>query len=120
MKIKKTVRVEYSLLYEELIGKIHARANESNGNIQRQILKAVEREKELICMNPHRGIQISKSKIPHEYVELFEVTNLWKINLPGYWRIVYTIVGNEHEIIPTLIEIMDHDTYNKKFGYRKN
>ncbi len=32
---------------------------------------------------------------------------------------VYTITGNELEIISILLEFMDHPTYDKKFGYRK-
>ncbi len=47
----------------------------------------------------HRGVQIPKSQIPEEYIVQYGVTNLWKINLPDYWRMLYTIVGNEFEII---------------------
>jgi hypothetical protein len=32
---------------------------------------------------------------------------------------IYTIVGNEYEIISILLEFMDHEEYDKKFGYRK-
>ena len=67
----------------------------------------------------HRGIQIQKKQIPKEYVDKYGVSNLWKINLPDYWRMLYTIVGDEIEIVAILLEVMNHKEYDKKFGYKK-
>jgi len=50
---------------------------------------------------------------------MYGVANLWKVNLPDYWRMVYTITGNELEIISILLEFMDHKKYDKIFRYRK-
>jgi len=33
---------------------------------------------------------------------------------------IYTIRGNEIEIIALILDITNHKEYNKKFGYRKN
>jgi hypothetical protein len=52
-----------------------------------------------------------KAKIP--------VTNLWKVNLTGYWRMLYTIKGDEVEIICYVLDICDHKRYDRIFGYRK-
>ena len=82
-------------------------------------MKAIEREKDNLFINPHKGIQISKKQIPKEYIVNYGVTNLWKINLPDFWRMIYTITGNELEIISILLEFMDHKKYNKIFGYKK-
>ncbi|HLD97328.1 MAG TPA: hypothetical protein VI934_03215, partial [Candidatus Nanoarchaeia archaeon] len=84
-----------------------------------QLLKAIEREKDNLLIDMHRGIQIPKGQIPEEYINQYGVSNLWKINLPDYWRMLYTIVGNEFEIISILLEFMDHKEYDKKFSYKK-
>ena len=120
MKPKKIIRVKYSPIFEEQLNQLKDIANEKDSKFHRQLLKAIEREKEYIRIDPHRGIQIPKDRIPKEYINQYSVTNLWKINLPDYWRMIYTIVGNELEIISILLEFIDHKEYNKKFGYRDN
>lgn len=119
MKTKKLIKVKYSPVFEEQLKKLRTIIKEKDSKFHIQLLKAIEREKDNLFINPHRGIQIPKRQIPKEYVVKYAITNLWKINLPDYWRMVYTITGNELEIISILLEFMDHKTYNKKFGYRK-
>jgi hypothetical protein len=65
------------------------------------------------------GIHIPKDRIPKEYTRNYDVNNLWKVNLSGAWRMIYTIRGSEVEIISLILDIMNHDDYNKKFGYKK-
>jgi len=44
---------------------------------------------------------------------------LWKIDLVGFWRLIYTITGDSVKVIAFVLEFMDHDKYNKIFGYKK-
>ena len=120
MNPKKIIRVKYSAIFQEQLNQLIKIAKEKDSKFHKQLLKAIEREKEYILIDPHRGMQIPKDRIPKEYVEQYGATNLWKINLPDYWRMIYTIVGNELEIISILLEFMDHKEYNKKFKYRGN
>lgn len=83
------------------------------------LLNSVKQKIELLRDNPEYGINIPKRLIPKEYIKLYDVTNLWKVNLSNYWRMIYTIRGNEVEIISLILDIMNHDDYNKKFGYKK-
>jgi len=46
--------------------------------------------------------------------------NLWKANLSGAWRLIYTIRGSEVEIIALILDIIAHKDYDKKFGYKKS
>lgn len=78
----KPVRVKYAPVFEEALAALRVSAMENKFN--RQLLKAVEREKENIRVNPHRGTQVQKQLIPKEYVTRYGVTNLWKINLPDF------------------------------------
>jgi len=37
----------------------------------------------------------------------------------AYWRMIHTLESDEIEIIAFVLDIIDHDDYNKKFGFRK-
>ena len=41
-----------------------------------------------------------------------------KCNLPDGWRLVYTLAGNEIEIISILLEWFSHKEYERRFGYK--
>jgi len=84
------------------------------------LLNSIKQKIEFIKENPQYGIHIPKNKIPKEYIKNYDVNNLWKVNLSGAWRMIYTIRGSEIEIIALILDIIDHKEYNKKFGYRKN
>ena len=48
----------------------------------------------------------------------YGVTHLWKLNLDRYWRMIYTIVGDEVRLVSIIIEVLNHKKYDRKFGYR--
>jgi hypothetical protein len=84
------------------------------------LLKSIKQKIDLLKVNPEYGIHIPKDRIPKEYVKDYDVTNLWKINLSGAWRMIYTIRGSEVEIISLILDIMEHRDYEKKFKYKKS
>ena len=84
------------------------------------LLNSVKQKIEFLRDNPQYGIHIPKNLIPKEYTQKYDVENLWKVNLPKAWRMLYTIRGSEVEIIALILEIMNHRDYEKKFGYKKN
>ena len=83
------------------------------------LLNSIKQKIEIMKVNPEYGIHISKDRIPKEYIRDYDVNNLWKINLAGAWRMIYTIRGSNVEIISLILDIIDHNSYNKKFGYKK-
>ncbi|MEK6817048.1 MAG: hypothetical protein AABY09_05515 [Nanoarchaeota archaeon] len=50
----------------------------------------------------------------------YEVNNLWKADLSGAWRMIYTLRGSEVDIISLVLDIFGHMDYEKKFNYRKS
>ena len=58
---------------------------------------------------------IPKKLIPKEY----GIQNLWGVELTNFWRMLYTIKGDQVEIICFILEITNHNSYNKIFGYKK-
>ncbi len=105
-------KVEYARL-NEIVGLQLKEGRE--GTDEMQLLKSVRQKIEFIKANPFYGDNIKKNLIPKEY----KVDNLWRVELSQFWRMLYTIRGDQIEIICFILDILDHDKYNKKFGYRK-
>jgi len=82
------------------------------------ILKSFDRIKEILKDNPQYGDPIKKELIPAKLKKL-GIQNLYRTELSNYWRLLYTIEGNKIEILLFVLNIMDHDNYNKLFGYKK-
>lgn len=114
----KNVRIVLSPEAEEVYNYLNAAALKSK--IERSILNSINKKKELIKANPHYGSPIAKNLIPKEYVVKYGVTNLFHVELSGFWRMLYTLTNDEMEIeiIAFVLDILDHNQYNKKFRYR--
>ena len=100
----------------KIVGDETQKGLKSSGN--QSLLLSIERVTELLKVNPQYGRHIEKKKIPKEYIRNYEVNNLWKCNLSGNWRLIYTIKTDQLEIIDVVLDIIDHKTYSKKFGYK--
>lgn len=92
----------------------------SNISNQSYLLRLIKQKIEILKANPEYGFQIPKDRMPGTYVKLYDATNLWKVDLLGAWRMIYTIRGTEVEIVALILDLMDHKDYEKKFGYRKS
>ena len=84
-----------------------------------QLLNAIEREKKNLRINPQIGEHIPRRNISKPVIRRYGTDRLWKLDLVGYWRLIYTIVGDEVKIVTFVLEFMDHKKYDKIFGYRK-
>ena len=107
---------EYTELQEKVIQE-QQDGKENSTNMQ--LLKAIEREKNNLKINPQHGTHIPRKYIPKDATERYGTDRLWKIDLVGYWRLIYTITGDEVKIITFVLEFMDHKKYDKVFCYRK-
>ena len=88
-------------------------------SVHQSILRSIERAKGWLKENPFAGDQIKKGQMPDYYIQKYGVTNLWRIELSDYWRLIYTIQSNEVEVIDFVLAIIDHKEYDKKFGYKR-
>ncbi len=69
--------------------------------------------------NPLVGINLPRKLWPKTYGK-HEITNLRKYDLPNGWRLIYTLEGNEVEIVSIILEWFSHKEYGKRFGYKVN
>lgn len=112
---------EVKIILSPEAGEVYKKLNsEAESNKQsRMILKAVNNKIDLIKSNIHYGNPIAKNLIPNEYKIKYGAINLFRVELPAFWRMLYTLTNNEEiEIIAFVLDIIDHPTYDGKFGYK--
>jgi mRNA-degrading endonuclease RelE of RelBE toxin-antitoxin system len=97
----------------EIVGK-QKLAGQQN-TFEMQLLKSINQKIEFLKTNPFYGNNIEKRKIPENY----QVNNLWRVELTGHWRMLYFIRRDSIEIVCFVLDILNHNNYNKKFGYKK-
>ena len=118
----KQVRIILSSEAREVFEYLNQEAESSKQ--ERMILKAVRQKVDLIKMNHHFGDPIAKRLIPKEYKVRYGVDNLFRVELPNFWRMIYTLTEGDTkiEIIAFVLDILNHKEYhkeyNKKFGYK--
>lgn len=103
--------------FDKSFQKIQTHAKTGNGEsilMQKLIEKGINKLKYSFKYGDH----IPKKQIPKEYISKYGVENLWKLNLNGYWRMIYTVRGTEIEVISIILEVINHKDYDKKFGYK--
>jgi Txe/YoeB family toxin of Txe-Axe toxin-antitoxin module len=101
----------------KLVGEQRKQGIASSKNIT--LLNAINRLFDVIVNNPFYGENAKKGLIPKEYKQKYDVSNLFIADLPDYWRMIYTLESDEIEIVAFVLDIIDHDKYNKKFKFRK-
>jgi len=107
---------EYKKL-NEIVGQ---QINEGKDNTEEmQLLRSIKQKTGFIKANPFYGDNIAKAIIPKEYIAKYQAKNLWRVELTNFWRMLYTIKGDQIEIICFVLDIISHKDYDKKFGYRK-
>jgi len=117
---------EYDSL-NEIVGEELKKGIESS--FHQTLLRSINRARDLLKKNPFAGDQIQKKLIPEKYKKLYDVENLWRIELANRWRLIYTITGDKIEIINFVVDIFDHTlsghenlqagkNYDKVFGYK--
>lgn len=102
--------------YQELnkiVGEQQTQGKTNSDEIQ--LWNSIQQKKDLIKQNPFYGDNIPKNQIPKS----LNVANLWRVELTGYWRMLYTIKGDNIEIVCFILHLIDHPTYDKIFGYKK-
>ena len=82
----------------------------------KQLLNSIERALNLLKTNPFSGDSVPHRLWPAEFSEL---PNLFRMELSRFWRLLYYVTGDEVRIISVVFEIVDHEKYDRIFGYKK-
>lgn len=110
--------VELSPEFNEEFTKLQSKAEKGEGEAK-YLMGIVDKGIAKLAMNIEAGKKIPRKLWPKIYIQKYGINNLWKLNLDSYWRMIYTIVGKKVELISIILEVMDHPSYSKRFGYKK-
>lgn len=103
-------------ILNEIVGKQIKSGKENSTEMQ--LLRSIKQKIEFIKDNPFYGDPIAKNLIPNKYKKEYQAINLFRTELSQFWRMIYTLKGDEIEIIAFVLDIMNHSNYDKKFGYK--
>ncbi len=85
----------------------------------RELAENLGKAIEALKQNRLRNIKLPQDLWPDEYIRKHGITVLYKHDLPRGWRLLYTKAGNKVEILSILLEWLNHEDYEKRFGYKK-
>lgn len=77
----------------------------------------IDRALDDIEENAFCTIQVPKRLFPKEYVQKYDIDNLWKYDLPSGWRLLYTVANQEVVVLSIVIEWMTLKEYERRFKY---
>lgn len=87
---------------------------------RRAVAKRVHALKPVLLADCLHGEVVLKSAIPAPLRREYGLENLYVEDLPGFWRLLYTVVRIEGERILVVLEIVGHREYSKWFpGQRR-
>lgn len=88
-------------------------------------LKLLNKAIEMLKDDYKAGQILPKKTYPSAYKEYsrryageIEIDKLWVLKVSSNWRVIYTVVGNEIEIISFILDSMNHKKYDRKFHFR--
>jgi aromatic ring-opening dioxygenase LigB subunit len=84
-----------------------------------QLLASINNALRNLKANPFYGNLIPRKYLNPKLISKYGTDKIFRVELVGYWRLLYTVIGDEAKIIAFILEYMDHDRYNKLFGYDK-
>ena len=109
--------LRYSPEFEKDFAKLKAKTLRGDGEA-RYLLGLIEKATTKLAENREAGKKIPRKLWPLEYVRKYDVTNLWKLSLDSYWRLIYTLLGDQVNLFLICLEWMDYKEYDRKFKYR--
>jgi hypothetical protein len=84
---------------------------------ERRLHRFLRRAFDDLRREPSCGIKIPRKLWPKEYAQSIPLDNLWKYDLPGAWRLVYSIKEDEVTILAIILEWLSHKEYERRFKY---
>ena len=81
------------------------------------LYRIVKRGLDVLRENMGAGEKVEKRKWPRMYVRKYGIRNLFRLDLDRNYRLTYTIIADGLKKVVCVLEVMDHKTYNRRFGY---
>ncbi len=85
---------------------------------EKELAENLDKAIEALKQNRLRRIKLPSRLWPSEYIQKYDLKVLYKHDMPRGWRLIYTKTGDKVEIVSILLEWLDHESYEKRFGYK--
>ena len=105
--------------YEELQDFVESGKKTKKKPTYEQLLSSINIALRNIKLDSHFGDLIPRKYLNKKIIERYGTDKIFRVELVGYWRMLYTLIGDEARIIAFVLEYMDHSKYDKLFGYKK-
>ena len=79
------------------------------------ILRRVEVLRGILLTDCLHGEVVKKHRIPSTLKLRYSVSNLYVEDLPGFWRLLYTVGRRQGKRFVVVIALVDHRKYSKWF-----
>jgi hypothetical protein len=88
----------------------------------REVQKALRRKAQEVAADPQLGTFVAMTRVPRSTRQKWErrvgpVQNLYKLDLPGAWRALYTIGSDGPLRVVLVLEVLRHKEYERVLGY---
>jgi Txe/YoeB family toxin of Txe-Axe toxin-antitoxin module len=81
------------------------------------IKQRVDRVIDEMKQDKNLGDYVKRKPWPSKYVKRHEVTNLYRLEIGGNHRLIYTIRGRKEDKVYQLLDLLTHKEYDRVFGY---
>jgi hypothetical protein len=82
------------------------------------VARRVRGLKSVLLADCLHGEVVKKDRIPRGLEANYGLENLYIVDLPSFWRLLYTIVRDRGKRYIIVVEIVDHETYDQWFPGR--
>jgi len=80
-----------------------------------QLLTSVNNAIRNIKADYRYGDLIPRKELSKKAIQKYGTDKICRVELVGFWRLLYTIIGDEVKIVAFILEFIDHPTYDKIF-----
>jgi hypothetical protein len=91
---------------------------QSSDRSSTSIVRRVHALKPILLADCQYGEVVKKSRIPKALKAKYRLENLYVVDLPSFWRLLYTITRDGATRYIVVVEIVDHESYNRWFPGR--
>ena len=106
------IEILLSQEFSKEFANIQKRAEIGQGEAQ-YLLKLIEKGIAKLVENHKAGQKIQKNLWPKYYIQKYGISNLCRLRLDDFWRMVYTVTGEQVRIVAVILEVLDHKEYDK-------
>lgn len=97
---------------------LHKRVDKKIWKTNQTILKSFEKTLFALEEDPFKGDLIPRKNFSEKVNYFYGTDKLFRIPLTNHWRLIYTVIGNKKGVIVLILELFNHKSYNRRFGYK--